>query len=313
MLLLPGLGVAASPDPSPDAVLADLPFLDVEEPNRIVVDLAPEGSKRPLRLILDTGASHTVMTPLAARELGVSVRRLKRDPYRKKTRLGRDLLFYVDTQSSDTGSRTGWEYGLLGGNFLDDYVVELDFVKRRVRLIDPKRFEVPEQVAAEDETVLPLAITTTRPAFDVMVNGVTFPVLLDTGAPLGFALSGKLADRAGIESVPNDLFEFGTVMGVVDSRLGASDRLAVGPFHFEGVPTVVLPNGWFNQGLPDDAVIGYDLLSQFLVRIDYPRRRLWLKRRPDWQITFAGEAWTAVEPPERPADEALEPARDGSK
>ena len=81
------------------------------------------------------------------------------------------------------------------------------------------------------------------------------------------------------------------------SELPERDRLAVGPFHFEGVPTVVLPNGWFNQGLPDDAVIGYDILSQFLVRIDYPRRRLWLKRRPDWRITFGGEPWTDVAAP----------------
>jgi predicted aspartyl protease len=297
LLLLSGHAAAASPDPTPDAVLADLPFLDGDERNRIFVDLAPEGSRRPLRLLLDTGASHTVMTPLAARALGVSVRRLKRDPYRKKTRLGRDLLFYVDTRSSDNGSRTGWEYGLLGGNFLDDYVVEFDFVKRRVRFIDPGRFEVPEQVETEDETVLPLAITTTRPAFDVTVNGATFPALLDTGAPLGFMLSGKLADRAGVESAPNDLFEFGTVMGVVDSRLGATDRLVVGRFDFGAVPTVVLPNGWFNQGLPDAAVVGYDLLSQFLVRIDYPRKRLWLKRRPDWRITFGGDPWPGVAAP----------------
>ena len=66
-------------------------------------------------------------------------------------------------------------------------------MKRRVRFIDPRRFEVPEQVETGDETVLPLAITTTRPAFDVTVNGATFPALLDTGAPLGFMLSGKLA------------------------------------------------------------------------------------------------------------------------
>ena len=56
---------------APEAVLAVLPFLDSPEPNRIVVDLAPEGSAKPLRLMLDTGASALRVTPLAARELGV--------------------------------------------------------------------------------------------------------------------------------------------------------------------------------------------------------------------------------------------------
>ncbi|MCH6568251.1 MAG: nucleotide exchange factor GrpE, partial [Nitrospinae bacterium] len=90
-------------------------------------DLAPQGRGKRFPLIVDTGATWSVITPLMARELGVRVRRVKQDPYRRATVLGRDLQFYVDTQSSDTGSKTGWEYGLLGGQFLAAYVVEFDF------------------------------------------------------------------------------------------------------------------------------------------------------------------------------------------
>jgi membrane-associated protease RseP (regulator of RpoE activity) len=39
---------------------------------------------------------------------------------------------------------------------------------------------------------------------------------------------------------------------------------------------------------PNDSVIGYDLLRQFVVRIDYPRQRLWLKRSGDRRVTFMG-------------------------
>ncbi len=111
-------------EPTLESVLADLPFLESHEANRIYVDLAPAGHARPFRLLLDTGAAFSVLTPRFARAMGVHVRRLKHDPYRRKTRLDRDLLFYVDTRRSDTASRTGWEYGLLGGNFLAEYVVE---------------------------------------------------------------------------------------------------------------------------------------------------------------------------------------------
>jgi hypothetical protein len=41
---------------------------------------------------------------------------------------------------------------------------------------------------------------------------------------------------------------------------------------------IVAPKGLYNQGLGNDSVIGYDVLDQFVLRIDYPRRRLWLKR-----------------------------------
>lgn len=287
--------IAAAQEPPPEAVLADLPFLKVDEPNRIFVDLAPPGSSHALRLLLDTGATHSIFTPLAAREAGVRVRRLKRDPYRRKTALGRDLLFYVDASSSDTGSQTGWEYGLLGGNFLGDYVMEFDFEERRVRFLDPGRFEVPEEVDDPNEVVLPLEVTSQRPAAVFEVNGQRFPVLLDTGAPDPLILSGKLAQRAGIESAPRPGFRVWGVMGAMQSELGEVRRYGVGPFVFERVPVIVLPRGWYNQGLPEDAVTGYDLLSQFHVRIDYPRRRLWLRRRPDVAVTFQGKPWRGWE------------------
>ena len=94
----------ASPEPPPGSVLAELPFERPEEPSRIYVDLAPEGSDRPFVWLLDTGASFSVLTPLAARAMGVSVRRDKSDAYRRGTRLGRDIQFVIDTQSSDTGA-----------------------------------------------------------------------------------------------------------------------------------------------------------------------------------------------------------------
>jgi hypothetical protein len=143
---LPGLllGVllsvsAVADEPSPDSVVATLPFLESEERNRIFVDLAKEDSRRRLRLLLDTGASDSVLTPGAARDAGIRLRRLKRDPYRRSTLVGRDLLFHIDSRTSETASKTGWEYGLPGGTFLAHYVVEFDFDARVVRLLDPER------------------------------------------------------------------------------------------------------------------------------------------------------------------------------
>jgi hypothetical protein len=115
------LAVTASADPAPEvpagAIVGDLPFLAHPQLNRIYLNLAPEGA-RPFRLLLDTGAEASVLTPLYARELGVTVRRARDTENRRETVLGRDLEFWIDTQSSESGSRTGWEYGLLGGNFL---------------------------------------------------------------------------------------------------------------------------------------------------------------------------------------------------
>jgi len=297
--LLPALGLLASiasatTDPPPEAVLATLPFLG-DEPNRVYVDLAPVGSDRPLRLMLDTGATDTVLTPRTAHALGVRVRRTKRDPYRRKTLLGRDLLFYIDTRRSDTASRTGWEYGLLGGSFLKDYVVELDFPARRVRFLDRKRFAVPKSVDAPGEAVVPLKIVSNRPGVEIEIDGVKQIVLLDTGAPLPLLLSGEVAAKARVASRPIPGYQVAGTMGKAETEFGVAKRIGLGPFAFERVPAVVAPKGWYNIGFPGDSVVGYDLLAQFVVRIDYPRQRLWLKQAAETRSTWMGRPWSEVE------------------
>jgi predicted aspartyl protease len=279
---------AGAPAPPSDAVVGVLPFETSDEPNRIYLNLAPEEA-RPFRMFLDTGAGRSYLTPRVARELGVSVRRTKSTPYRRATRLGRDLAFYVDTRSSDTASKTGWEYGVLGGEFLDDYVVELDFPGRRVRFLDPKRYQVPKQTAAPDEAVLPIRLTGTRIVVEIELDGRGLPVLLDTGDPCTAVFSGKAARKLGIdvESLP-DYGTVGTAVGPMQVRFYETDGFRFGGFEFDTMPILVAPRGWYNLGVSSDSVVGYDVLSQFVVRIDYKRRRLWLKRSADARVTFCG-------------------------
>ncbi len=278
---------APSPDPPVDAVLADLPFLDSDEPNRVLVDLAPEGG-RPLRMMLDTGATDCIVTPRYARALGVSVRAVKDTPYRRTTRLGRDLLFWVDVRSSDTGSKTGWEYGLLGGTFLAEYVIDLDFAARRVRFLDAGKYAVPESTSDADEAVVPIQIVGNRPVIDVEIDGRSVSVLMDTGAPDAGVLSGPAAKRVGLEPRPLPGLDASGVLGPVDVEFAEAGSLRIGRFELAHVPMEVAPKGWYNQGASSDSVIGYDVLAQFHVRIDYPRQRLWLRRLPSSRVTYAG-------------------------
>jgi predicted aspartyl protease len=286
-LLLAAAPALAAPDVPPDAVVGTLPFLDSPEPNRVYVDLAAEGAQ-PFRMMLDTGATHAVFTPLAARAAGVSVRATKSTPYRRKTRLGRDVQFYVDTSSSDTGSRTGWEYGLLGGDFLKPFVVELDFTMRSVRFIDPERWSVPEAAQDAEQAVVSMR-DSTRPVIEIALGGVRIPILVDTGCPVPLVLSGKAAKQIGVDV--DALTPFGvaaTTLGPMEIRHYEAPDVEIAGFHFRNVPVMVAPKGWYGlAGEAGDSVIGYDLLSRFLVRVDYPHRRLWLRRESE-QVTYLG-------------------------
>jgi hypothetical protein len=309
---------AASFDPPDEAVLAVLPFLESEEPNRILVDLAPAGAARRMPFLLDTGATFSTITPRHAKELGVPIRRAKHDPYRRKTLLGRDLQFYIDTASSDTASKTGFEYGLLGGNFLSEYVVELDFPGRRVRLLDPEHYEVPETVDAEVAAVVPIEIVSNRPTLSMELNGDRSGFLFDTGAPIGTAVSGEVAERAGVESEPVEGYRAGGVWGEVTAHPGRAETVRIGPYAFGPAPVEVHPNGFFNFGVSDSGLVGYDVMAQFVVRIDYRRQRMLLIPVAERQVTWLGRTWTGwpeyLERREPPAEVSvavgLEPARE---
>lgn len=284
---------AAPPEPPPDAILAETPFLDSQELNRIFVNLAPIGD-RELRLMLDTGASDSVLTPKYARELGVTVRRVRDRPNERPTRLGRNLQFWIDTESSESASRTGWEYGLLGGTFLGEYVLDLDFANRRVRFIDADKWQVPKSVDAPNEAVLPLRVVGNRPFVDVSVEGKEVDVLLDTGAPFGVDLSGHSAKRAGFEKEPIAKLATGGVLGPIESYLVEAEKVALGPFEFGPAPVVYSPKGAYNMGGSSDSLIGYELLSHFHVRIDYRHKRLWLRRENDAALGWFGQDWGSV-------------------
>jgi predicted aspartyl protease len=287
---LAAASASAQTEPPADALIGEVPFLTHSETNRVFIDLSPEG-KRPFRLLLDTGASDSVLTPGYARELGVTVRSHRSRPNQRETRLGRDLQFWIDTESSAQISRTGWDYGLLGGTFLAEYVLEIDFPGRRVRFLDPEKFAVPKQADGAGEAVLPLRVMGNRPFVKILVEGKEVEVLLDTGAPQTVGLSGRSAKRAGYEPKRLARLGMGGVLGPIESYLVEASELALGPFRFAPAPLVLAPNGMYNMGGSTDSLIGYDLLEHFVMRIDYRRGRLWLRRIGDRSLSLFGLPW----------------------
>jgi hypothetical protein len=279
---------AGAPEPAPEAVIAALPFAPGPEANRVMVDLAPDGA-RPFVMMLDTGATNSVVTPLQAREMGVRVRKLKNTPYRRATRLGRDLQFWVDARGSDSGSKTGWEFGILGGDFLDDFVVEIDFPGERVRFIDPKRYEVPVAVDAPGEQVLAARLVASRLLVPLDLGGAELFLLLETGVPATAILSGAAVRQAGIDVARLSSFSsVTTVVGRADTSFYEAPLVSFAGVTFEQVPLLVAEKGFYNQGTGNDSAIGVELLRHFVLRIDYAKRRVWLKHAGPRQLTFLG-------------------------
>jgi hypothetical protein len=278
LLALASAGAAAAQEPPPEALLAELPFL-AAQPNQIKVDLAPEGS-RALPLLLDTGALQNFATAGGARDLGIPVRRNKATPYRRATRLGRPLDLYVDTRRGDTGAAPGGDYALAGAPFLSRYVVEIDFPRQCVRFFDPERYQVP--ASDPGATVLPMRAGTLQPIVEIEVGTVRLPAVLATGAPGTLILPGGWAEApgSGVTVDAEQTAKLELPPGTAPMQAARAALVRLGGFAERDVPMLLAPQGAWGQGPRSDALLGVDFLKRFVVRIDYARRRLWLRDAP---------------------------------
>jgi predicted aspartyl protease len=332
--LFAGIGLAVvfavSVARAEEGVIADLPFLEAVphygevDPGHVAIDLSPQAS-RPFPLLLDTGAPHSILGPQYARAVGVSVRRVKNTPYRRATILGRDLQFLVDVRASDSGTQTGIEIGLLGGNFLEAYVLEVDYASRRVRFLDPDLRPVSEDAADPGEVVVPMRLTNQRPAIEIRLGSGSTWFLVDTGAPDDLLLSEEGARALEIEPDPDALPVRGrNLYGTERASVQRLSGVRVGALDIDALDLRISSRGGSsyrttNVAGPDQALLGNAFLRRFRVRIDYPHRRVALLPRPDLPAPLREAALPAVAapppgdvrgPPESEiSDGALSPAR----
>lgn len=272
-----GGAAARAAEPPADAVLAELPFVAAAEgaPLEVRIDLAPAGA-RPLSLVLDTGSPESFATPRAAQGLGISLRRSKQTPYRRATRLGRDIELNIDTRRGETAASTAGEWAVLGARFLAAYVVEIDAPGRRVRFLDPERFTVPEQAEGEDASVLPLRLVGNRPVVDIEVGAARVPAAITTGAPGTLLLPGGWTKDAGLVADPEAPEALAPMAGAGRLEAMIAPRLRIARFEESDVPVLVAENGAQGAGARSEALLGMELLQRFVLRIDYPRKRVWL-------------------------------------
>lgn len=273
-----GAAPAIADAPPAEAVLAELRFLDADvDAPTIRIDLAPVGS-RPLPLVLDTGSPESFATPQAAQELGISLRRSKQTPYRRSTRLGRDVELWVDTRRSDTARSASGEWAVLGGRYLSSYVVEIDGPGRRVRFLDPARWTVPEKSTDPEAQTLPLRLVSNRPIVEIEVGAARVSAILTTSAPGTLLLPGGYAEEASLVPDPEATKTLVPMPGAGALRAATAPSVRIGRFETKDVPLLVAERGVQGAGPRSEAILGLELLRPYVLRIDYPRRRLSISR-----------------------------------
>jgi hypothetical protein len=157
-------------------------------------------------------------------------------------------------------------------------VVEIDMPGRRVRFLDPKRFSVPEASDAPGAVVLPLRLVNNRPIVEIEVGGERVPAAITTSAPGTLLLPGGWTGRAELAPDPEAPAEVAPLPGAGRQTPMLAARIAIGGFEERDVPILVAEHGAQGAGAKSEALLGLELLAPYVLRIDYPRKRLWIRK-----------------------------------
>lgn len=160
--------------------------------------------KGPYSFVLDTGASFSVVLPAVAKSLGLKERKVKGTKFTYVEAALRVPGAEADRHRLYTfvGRLPGvGVVGLLGHDFLRQFVVEVDYSRPAVVLHDPRQFRAP---AAGDAGwgVLTLRVEKNSPVVPVRLNflgggSAEFTALIDTGANYNLMLTPEAKGTVG--------------------------------------------------------------------------------------------------------------------
>ncbi len=149
--------------------------------------------------------------------------------------------------------------------------------------VDEQTTTLPEKPIS-----LPLRLTPTgTPAIRVRVNGKEYEFWLDTGSSMT-VLSSKVASDANVPVISPDMLTIRTFEGTASVKPAVVKRLEIGPIAFANTPTIVMDaalmrvkstaEGVTGQGVRVDGIIGWDLIRQLDIVMDFEDETITLGR-----------------------------------
>jgi hypothetical protein len=254
----------------------------------LFVDAALDGHPGA-RLLVDTGAPYTILIPGAFPGATVP----PDSQVSADITLGALTVEGVPAVSYESGARLLG--GLLGGNVLRQFSVQLDDRAQTLRLGDG---EPPADVEQPGDTVgfdlvgggryspfsgLTIQEVPTRVIISVVVEGTAHWFLLDTGAS-DVDVRQSLFDQLTSDGRPQrgDFQVFGST-GVRMAHITRAHDIQVDHQSVQN-PAVftdgddLLDGVSREAGRPVDGLLGGSFLAEFLITVDYPRRQLTLQR-----------------------------------
>jgi len=241
---------------------------------------------KPVDLILDTGASVTVLSPESARNLGLSfetrydkVSSLTGGKVEGRVAVTRRISLgeaWTENESILVCKVPGGVAGFLGINTLVDWDVRIDPAERKLTL-----FPAGKSQPLEDETVVPLKFQRENRIFHVPVDlaGHKLMVIPDTGMCGILMLPSVLVEKFAPEAMKDALPALVTGesgSGDIVSRTTKLPEFTFGPDTLHGLPVdmVDFPR---EMDTEDRGVVGQNLLRHYVITFRFSKAELRVK------------------------------------
>ena len=262
-----------APCPSQKLHGAEIPF-DLED--RIILLKGFINGNGPQNLILDTGASETIITPPTAKKLGIRGIATTADQSIAKVdsisvgdAMVKNLPTYIfdPPQAISLRLDKGIDYhGILGYSFLSQFVTTIDYQKKTIELSSHQDFRSPKSSA----NIL----------FDLVDHHIYIKGSIDGKTPVVLLFDTGAAETILCRQTAKQLNIQGSPMAHPPDALTATlGSLTVGQAMLKDLQIVIYdPPQAPVSGIRYDGILGYNFLSQFRITIDYQNRLLALTR-----------------------------------
>ncbi|MFZ2898182.1 MAG: aspartyl protease family protein [Saprospiraceae bacterium] len=296
-ILLLGSKIGAIEHLPPPYLAYEIPF---EYKNHFILVKLTFEHALPLTFIFDTGAETTLLTSIEIAELmqltyereikivGADLNRelsafLVRNthikmgdlslPYQSILVLEEDVFHFSEYTGMDV-------HGILGATTFRQFIVEIDYEARVIRLIPPKYFRPPRHsinLPVEINRSKPYLTTAVRSANDSTIQA---KFLVDSGASLAMVIH---PDTDPALEVPEKVIPGNIGMGLggnLEGVLGILPSMQLGdialqdiPAHYQSITTII-DSSFLNRR---NGILGNKVLERFTVTLDYYRGQLYLK------------------------------------
>ncbi len=293
------LAICTADKPSPPGWVADLPFTYWHSGGVPLIAMTLNG-RGPFLMMFDTGAMITIIDRKVYEAVGGAP--LVIDDRSTISMSGELTRTHKGSLTLEGGGqrweaqsvkvhplavmtrRQGVEGGTVGLNIWNRLVVEIDYEGERIRLFHPEQFVPPDGASTLRLEPRPDGMTSASPGLFVkgQIAGQEGTFILDSGSA-GSHVTHDFAERANLSSQPP--YFSASISGSDGGRVNL-------PFYKTTLlltlgSTSIRPHLFsLNRSFTgEDGLLGWSVLQGFRIFFDLSHRRLYLIRRPQFDVT----------------------------